>query len=258
MLSSSNRGGPGLWIAHIPSRRSFWITSLISFQISVFLRVTSTLDLLAFVAASAVATSLVVDCDGCSVETVEADALETGGVGTAVAVILDVMDLATIFGAGFALGVATGVALVLGIGGAVLPLVAGVGVGLALGVGAVLVFGMVKAGGGATAVGDVPRGCWPAIADLLLAAGGVCFLAVVETATAVAALAARVARGVIGASASNTEFEPVSEWTSLGVSFFFLLFPGRSQTCLRAFFGLDFFAFFPSSSPPSIPVVPLA
>ena len=154
-----------MWIAHIPSRRSFWITSLISFQISVFLRVTSTLGLLAFVAAAAVATSLVVDCDGCSVETVEADAVEAGGVGTVVVAVLVVLDLAMIFGAGFALGVATGAGLVLGVGGAGLPLVAGVGVGLALGVGAVLrvwavlVFGMVKAGGGATAVGDVPRGC---------------------------------------------------------------------------------------------------
>ena len=241
---------------------------MVSFQISVFLRVTSTLGLLAFVAAAAVATSLVVDCDGCSVETVEADAVETGGVGTEVVTFLVVLDLATIFGAGLALGVATGVGLVPGVGRAGLLLVVGVGVGLALGVGAVLrvwvvlVFGMVKVGGGATVVGDVPRGCWPAIADLLVAAGGVCFLAAVDAAAAVAAsaaaLAARVARGVIGASASNTEFEPVSEWTSLGVSFFFLLFPGRSQTCLRAFFGLDFFAFFPSSSPPSIPVVPLA
>ena len=129
---------------------------------------------------------------------------------------------------------------------------------------AVLVFGMVKAGGGVTAVGDVPRGCWPAIVDLLLAAGGVCFLAAVEAAAAVAAaaaaLAARVAGGVIGASASNTEFEPVSEWTSLGEGFFFLLFPAfvSHVTCLRAFFALDFIALPPLSSSPSTPVVPLA
>ena len=100
-------------------------------------------------------------------------------------------------------------------------MVVGVGVGLALGVGAVLrvwavlIFGMVKAGGGATVVGDGPKGCWPAITDLLLAAGGVCFLVAVEAAAAVAAaaaaLAARVLCGVIGVSASNTEFEPVSE-----------------------------------------------
>ena len=111
-----------MWIAHIPSRRSFWRTSLISFQISVFLRVTCALGLLTVVAVAAVGTSLVVDCDGCSVETVEADAVETGGVGTVVAVVLVanvVLDLAAIFGAGFALGVATGAGLVLGVGGAV-------------------------------------------------------------------------------------------------------------------------------------------
>ncbi len=83
---------------------------------------------------------------------------------------------------------------------------------------AVLVFGMVKAGGGATVDGDGTNGCWPAMADLPLASGGVCFLVVVGAAAAAlaaaaAASAARVARGVIGvsASASNTEFEPVSE-----------------------------------------------
>ena len=182
--------------------------------------------MLAFVAVAAVATSLVVDCDGCSVETVEADAVEAGGVWTVVAVVLVanvVLDLAAGVGAGFVLGLATGAGPVLGIVGADLPLVVGVGVGLALrvgaalGVGAVLIFGMVKAGGGAVVDGGGTNGCWPAIADLPLAAGGVCFLVVVGAAAAAAiaaaaaASAARIARGVIGvsASASNTEFEPV-------------------------------------------------
>ena len=87
-----------------------------------------------------------------------------------------------------------------------------------MGVVVVLVFGMVKAGGGATVDGGGTNGCWPAMADLPLAAGGVCFLAAVVAAAAVAAAAAaasaaRVARGVIcvSASASNTEFEPGSE-----------------------------------------------
>ena len=79
---------------------------------------------------------------------------------------------------------------------------------------------MVKAGGGAGVEVSGANGCWPAIADLPLAAGGVCFLVVVGAAAAVAAAAAaaaavavRVARGVIGvsASASNTDFEPGSE-----------------------------------------------
>ncbi len=85
-----------------------------------------------------------------------------------------------------------------------------------MGVGAVLVFGIVKVGGGATVDGSGTNDCWPAIADLLLVVGGVCFLAAVVAAVAAAAAAAataRVARGVLGASASasNTEFEPVSE-----------------------------------------------
>ena len=82
-----------------------------------------------------------------------------------------------------------------------------------------MIFGMVNAGGGCIGDGGGTNGCWPAIADLLLAAGGVFFLAAVAAAAAAAvaaaaaAAAARVARGVIGvsASASNTEFEPVSE-----------------------------------------------
>ncbi len=74
--------------------------------------------MLAFVVVAAVAASLVVDCDGCSVETVETDAVETGGVGMGVVVVLVVLDFATIFGADFALDVATGVGLVLGAGGA--------------------------------------------------------------------------------------------------------------------------------------------
>ena len=182
----------------------------------------STLGLHTVVTLAAVATSLVADCDGCSLETDEADAVETGGIGTVVVVVLVanvVLDLAAIVGAGFVLGVATGAGLVLDIVGTGLLLVVGVVAGLALGVGAVLVFGMVKAGGGATVDGGGTNGCWPAIADLPLAVGGVCFLVVVGAAAAAAlaaaaaASAARVSRGVIGASlsASNTEFEPVSE-----------------------------------------------
>ncbi len=137
MLSSSIRGGLGLWIAHIPSRRSFWRTSLISFQISVFLRATCVLSLGTVGTAATVATSLAVDCDGCPVGTVEADAVEAGGVGVVVVVVLAVnvvLDLAVVAGAGLALGVATGVGLVLGAAGTGLILVAVVGVGLALGV----------------------------------------------------------------------------------------------------------------------------
>ena len=193
------------------------------------MRVKGTLGLLTFVAVAAVATSLVVDCDGCSGWPVEADAIEVGGVGVMVLVVLAanaVLDLAAGVGTSFVLGAAAGARPVLVTVGADLPLVADVGGGLVLGVvtflgvGAALIFGIVKVGGGATVDGGGTNGGWPAIADLPLAAGGVCFLVVVEAAAAAAvaaaaaaASAARVERGVIGASvsASNIEFEPVSE-----------------------------------------------
>ncbi len=135
------------------------------------MRVTAILDLLILAAAAAVEVSLVVDCDGRSVWPVDADAVEIGGVGVMV------LDLAAEVGAGFVLGVATGAGLGLVIVGADLLLVAGVGVGLvlgfgaALGVGTVLIFGMVKAGGVVTVDSGGTSGCWPAIADLPLAAG---------------------------------------------------------------------------------------